>query len=72
MKSEESRQSGPDELGLCRTCRNVRVITSARGGVFYLCRLSETDPSFPKYPRLPVLRCSGYTRGSLSQPGDSQ
>jgi hypothetical protein len=22
--------------------------------------LSRTDPRFPKYPRLPVLACSGY------------
>ena len=25
-----------------------------------MCGLSTTDPRFPKYPALPVLRCSGY------------
>jgi hypothetical protein len=26
-----------------------------------LCTLSNTDPRYPKYPRLPVFSCSGYT-----------
>ncbi len=42
------------------TCRNARVVTSGRGSRFYLCRLAERDPRFPKYPRLPVLACAGY------------
>lgn len=25
-----------------------------------MCELSKTDASFPRYPRLPVLRCRGY------------
>ena len=43
--------------GLCATCGHVRRVTSDRGSVFYLCQLSKVDPSFPKYPRLPVLEC---------------
>jgi hypothetical protein len=46
--------------GLCATCAHMRLITSDRGSVFYLCELSKTDPRFPKYPQLPVLSCSGY------------
>lgn len=46
--------------GLCGACANVRVVQSRKGSRFYLCRLSETDPRFPKYPRLPVLRCRGH------------
>src|ERR1700733_6562552 len=38
----------------------MRQITSDRGSVFYQCLRSATDPSFPKYPRLPVVRCGGY------------
>jgi hypothetical protein len=49
-----------DPIGLCRTCRHARVIGNRRGSQFYLCQLSETDPRFAKYPRLPVLRCVGY------------
>ncbi len=29
--------------------------------MFYHCLLSKTDPRFPKYPRLPVLRCEGFS-----------
>jgi len=46
--------------GLCASCKNVRRIISDRGSRFFLCELSKTDPRFPKYPRLPVLSCSGY------------
>ena len=47
-------------LGLCVDCRFMRQIISDRGSEFYQCLRSATDPSFPRYPRLPVLRCSGY------------
>ena len=49
-----------ERVGLCRTCKHVRVINSARGSTFYLCQLSETDSRFVKYPALPVVRCAGY------------
>jgi hypothetical protein len=51
-----------DQVGLCRTCAHVKLIASPRGSTFYLCRLSETDPRFAKYPRLPVIRCAGYEK----------
>ena len=47
-------------IGLCADCRHVRLIKSDRGSTFYFCQHSATDPKFPKYPRLPVLQCSGY------------
>lgn len=50
---------GPDP-GLCGSCVNVRVVRSGKGSTFYMCELSKTDPAFPKYPRIPVLRCRGY------------
>ena len=49
------------ESGLCATCRHAEVITSDRGSQFLLCGLSRSDPRFAKYPRLPVLACSGWT-----------
>jgi hypothetical protein len=57
-------------VGLCATCRHVRLIRSDREATFYLCQLSATDPRFPKYPRLPVLSCSGYEeeeKGEISK-----
>jgi hypothetical protein len=48
--------------GLCSDCLQARRVESARGSVFILCNLSLTDPRFPKYPRLPILSCVGYTK----------
>src|SRR5580658_3417642 len=47
-------------VGLCVSCTHVRPIRSDRGSLFYLCSLSAIDPRFTKYPRLPVLSCTGY------------
>ena len=49
-----------DSVGLCARCKHVRIIRSDRGSIFYLCRRSSTDPSYPQYPRLPVLLCRGH------------
>jgi hypothetical protein len=46
--------------GLCDRCRHQRVIRNTRGSEFSLCELSKTDPDFPRYPRLPVLECTGF------------
>lgn len=51
----------PDpRLGLCSDCIHMREVRSDRGATFHRCALSDTDPRFPKYPRLPVLSCSGH------------
>lgn len=47
--------------GLCAACAHARVVESARGSTFVLCGLAATDARFPKYPRLPVLQCVGYS-----------
>jgi hypothetical protein len=46
--------------GLCDLCRHQRVVRNTRGSTFSLCERSKTDPAFPRYPRLPVVECSGY------------
>ena len=48
------------ESGLCRDCMHSRRMESDRGSIFLMCELSFKDPQFAKYPRLPVLVCSGY------------
>jgi hypothetical protein len=50
----------PPSSGLCATCIHAQTITSDRGSQFLRCKLSDTDPRFPKYPRLPVIECSGF------------
>lgn len=54
-------------VGLCATCIHMQKIASDRGATFYRCGLSAIDPRFPKYPRLPVVRCSGYKPESNEQ-----
>jgi hypothetical protein len=56
-----------DPIGLCKNCGNARVINNARGSAFYLCELAGKNPRFPKYPRLPVLRCEGYAPAPARQ-----
>jgi hypothetical protein len=51
-----------ERVGLCADCRWARRVPSQRGAVFFLCRRSETDAAFPRYPRLPRLSCEGYER----------
>jgi hypothetical protein len=43
---------------------HARLISSAKGSQFLLCQLSQSDSAFPKYPRLPVLACPGYSAKS--------
>ena len=59
MSASEITQK-QSQVGLCGDCAHARRIESDRGSVFLLCELSATDPRFAKYPRLPVLSCSGY------------
>ena len=65
----ESDETAP--VGLCLDCLNVKVVRSDRGSTFYSCRLSASDPRFPKYPRLPVLSCSGYLQKPQPDAGGS-
>jgi hypothetical protein len=58
---EENNLSG---LGLCSDCVHAHRISSDKGSTFLQCRLSFTDSRFVKYPRLPVLSCSGYKKHS--------
>jgi hypothetical protein len=50
----------PPFAGLCERCRHQRVIRNTRGSSFSLCERSREDDRYPKYPRLPVLRCTGF------------
>jgi hypothetical protein len=45
--------------GLCAGCVHLRLLAAPRS-VFVRCGLAATDPAFPRYPALPVLRCAGY------------
>jgi hypothetical protein len=60
-QTRKATKDEPGRVGLCFDCLHAQKIQSDRGSTFYRCKLSDTDPNFPKYPRLPVIRCNGYT-----------
>jgi hypothetical protein len=60
-------------VGLCARCAFARLTTSARGSRFWRCLRADSDPAYPRYPSLPVLRCPGFEqRGTLGpeEPAD--
>jgi hypothetical protein len=67
VAGNNSVESDRMKVGLCADCRNAARIESDRGSVFWRCELSLTDPRFPKYPRLPVLTCAGYSPAPETQ-----
>jgi len=50
--------------GLCESCLHRKSIHNDRGSVFTMCLRGLTDPYYPKYPRLPVLRCPGFRQAA--------
>ena len=62
-KSTSERRRLLDRLavqpGLCAGCLHLRLLASPRS-VFVRCGLADSDPAFPRYPALPVLRCAGF------------
>ncbi|HXM37594.1 MAG TPA: hypothetical protein VN908_02920 [Gemmatimonadales bacterium] len=58
--TERPKPLPADSVGLCATCRRVRIVTNRRGSVFYRCARADVDPRFVRYPPLPMLACPGY------------
>lgn len=56
--------------GLCGQCRHGRAVPGAHS-TFWFCERSRTDPAYPRYPRLPVLRCPGFEGPSAGSRGCS-
>jgi hypothetical protein len=59
---EEEEKYDRSGMGLCSDCAHGHRIRTDKGSAFLQCQLSFTDSRFAKYPRLPVLTCSGYER----------
>jgi len=65
----EMKLTGADmNAGLCENCRYVKRLANNRGSVFYMCEKASSDPRFPRYPRLPVLRCTGFELNESNAP----
>jgi hypothetical protein len=57
--------------GLCDTCLHQKLIGTTRGSEFSMCLKAREDPAFAKYPRIPVLRCPGYTPDAARRASSS-
>ena len=55
-------------VGLCARCAFASTLASAKGSRFWRCRRADSDPRFPRYPALPVLRCPGFEEGGKLGP----
>jgi hypothetical protein len=51
----------------CQKCAWMREVITPRGSRFLLCRLSETNYGYPKYPPQPVLECPAHQAGTDNQ-----
>jgi len=56
----KSRKDAGMIESLCETCQNLQEVNTPKGSRFLLCRLSKSDPAYPKYPPQPIVRCDGY------------
>jgi hypothetical protein len=52
---------------LCKTCEHMREVISGTGSRFLLCRLSQTDARFPKYPPQPIVKCEGFKQQQIAE-----
>jgi hypothetical protein len=59
-KPPASGERPTPRVGLCDTCAHQQLVRNTRGSTFSLCGRSREDPTYPRYPRLPVLACPGY------------
>lgn len=57
-------------IGLCEACIFHSLVVSSKGTEFHLCEKSKTNPSFPRYPRLPVKECEGF-QAEKNTPNES-
>jgi hypothetical protein len=55
-------------FGLCDACAHQQRIGTTRGSTFSMCRIGLKDPDWPKYPRMPVLRCPRYSARGEAEP----
>ncbi len=61
--------SPPPDAGLCTTCRHAAAQRSARASTFWRCRRAERDPTWPRYPSLPVRQCRGHEPAPSAEAG---
>jgi hypothetical protein len=63
---DHHREPADMQSQFCSTCRNAKIITSDHSSLFYRCQLSDENPHYSKYPRLPVLNYAGWIKSKFS------
>lgn len=62
MPSDNVKRPAPTAaVGLCARCQHALAKSGAQGNTFWRCSLADTNPAMARYPRLPVLRCRGFS-----------
>jgi hypothetical protein len=56
----KAREGEEAAVGLCASCRHAAAHESPRGSVFWRCLRADDDPSYQRYPPLPVQACAGH------------
>ena len=56
LRSEISRR-----IGDCLDCAHSKTLKTKSGSAIFLCGRSEKEPSYPRYPALPLSGCPGRT-----------
>jgi hypothetical protein len=64
LKDNLASKSDPSHVSLCLDCVHAKRVEGKEDTFYSLCELSFANRTFPKYPRLPVLRCPGYVKRS--------
>lgn len=59
-------------FGLCDQCLHQRIVSNTRGSSFSMCLLARSDPSFRKYPKVPVASCPGFVDRGKGPAGAGQ
>ena len=49
-----------ERFGLCAGCRWGRFFRSGRDATYVSCERSRTEPEYPRFPAIPVVRCPGF------------
>lgn len=57
------------EPGLCALCQHHRINQTRKGTAYLRCTRAEWDKALPRYPRLPVLTCTGFDRDPQTPQG---
>jgi hypothetical protein len=55
----ERRPARGGSADLCPRCKHVKSVPG-KNTVFLMCRRSQSDPRFPRYPPQPITSCVGF------------